>query len=173
MLTPTPTSTPTQTPTSTATPTQTPTPTATPPATATPEAPEPPQEPDACTFSWIDWDNNHSSQNELAQNMADVTRSGVWHLNEVIPPGPDIEYYSAVDTELEEAMESGETLKIPLTQYDGHGYVICGFTNVKLVDYDLHEGRLTIQLLSTLIHGVETDPNATDIGVGRDIRLIR
>jgi hypothetical protein len=83
-------------------------------------------------------------------------------------------YYSAVAAELEERVESGKAVKIPLSNENGDGnFVVCGFSNVKLLDFDLNAGTITIEILHTLIHGVETDPNVTDIGVGRDVRLIR
>jgi hypothetical protein len=52
-------------------------------------------------------------------------------------------------------------------------FVVCGFTNVRLLDFDLNAGTITIEILRTLVHGNETDPNATDRGVGRDVRLVR
>jgi hypothetical protein len=95
-------------------------------------------------------------------------------LEEVIPHGPDVIYYSAVAAELEERVESGKAVKIPLSSENGDGnFVVCGFSNVRLLDFDLDAGTITIEILQTLIHGVESDPNATDIGVGRDVRLIR
>ncbi len=186
-MTPTNTATPTMTPTNTATPTMTPTPTQTPIPTntpiptATPVVPTPtpggggdPEDPSACTFEWVDWDNNVSTQGELAQNMDDVTRSGTWRLNEVIPHGPEVLYYSAVAAELEELEASGSTIKVPLSnKNDEDNFVVCGFANVKLLDFDLDAGTMTIEILRTLIHGVDTDPNAADNGVGRDVRLIR
>jgi Flp pilus assembly protein TadG len=161
--------TPTPTPTFTATPAFTPAPT--PAHTATPT---PTGELNACTFQWVDWDGNVSSQNELAQNMDNVARSGIWHLNEVIPHGPQVIYYSAVAAELDGLKDSGDAVKIPLSHKNGDGnFVICGFSNIKLRDYDLDAGTLTVEILNTLIHGVETDASATDTGVGHDVRLIR
>jgi hypothetical protein len=179
--TPTPTATPTLTPTPTNTPlpTDTPLPTQTPlpTATSTPGTPSTGgggDEPNACTFEWVDWDNTFSSQGELAENMDDVTRSGTWRLNEVVPHGPEVIYDWEVADELQELEDSGDVVKIPLSNKNSDGnFVICGFSNVRLLDFDLEAGTISIEILRTLIHGVDSDPNATDIGVGRDVRLIR
>jgi hypothetical protein len=44
---------------------------------------------------------------------------------------------------------------------------------VALLDFDLAAGTISIEILRTLIHGEDTDPGAVDLGVGRDVRLIR
>ncbi len=129
---------------------------------------------DACSFGWVDWNKGASSQLELASYMANHELSGVRSLNEVIKRGPEVIYSSAVAAELDELMDSGATVKIPLTTYNGSGYAICGFANVKLLDYQLDEGNnwLNLQFLQTLVHGVTTDPNAVDYGA-RDVRFER
>lgn len=158
----------------TPTPTLTPTPMATFVPTSTPPGGGEPEEPNACVFKWVDWDGGVSSQSELAQNMEDVRRSGTWRLNQVIPRGPEVVYSSAVAAQLQARVNAGDVLKIPLTYENGDGnYVICGFSNVRLIHADLNAGEMTIEILRTLIHGVETDPGATDTGVGRDVRLIQ
>jgi hypothetical protein len=79
-----------------------------------------------------------------------------------------------VADELQELEDSGDVVKIPLSNKNSDGnFVICGFSNVRLLDFDLEAGTISIEILRTLIHGVDSDPNATDIGVGRDVRLIR
>lgn len=106
--------------------------------------------------------------------MEDVRRSGTWRLNEVIPRGPEVVYSSAVAAQLQARVNSGDVLKIPLSHEDANGnFIICGFSNVRLIDVDLSLGEMTIAILRTLIHGIETDPNGVDNGVGRDVRLIR
>ena len=129
---------------------------------------------DACSFGWIDWNSGVSSQLELANYMANNELSGVRSLNEVLTRGPAVVYSSAVAAELNSLMDSGATVKIPLTTFNGSGYAICGFANVKLLDYQLEEGDnwLNLQFLQTLIHGATTDPNAPDYGA-RDVRFER
>jgi hypothetical protein len=133
-----------------------------------------PTEGEACSFGWIDWNAGASSQMELATYMADTELSGVRSLGEVLKRGPAVTYSAAVAVELNALMDSGRTVTIPLTQFNGSGYAVCGFANVKLLDYDLEEDNnwLNLQFLQTLIHGVTTDPNAPDYGA-RDVRFER
>jgi hypothetical protein len=149
------------------------TPTSTP--TPTPDDPgDDPGEGEACAFSWLDWNGSGSSHIELAGYMSNTDLSGVQRMGEVIPAGPGVTYNSSVASELDDLVASGVTVKIPLTNWTGNGYAVCGFANVKLLDYHLEEGNswLNLQFLQTLIHGVETDPNAADYGV-RDVRFER
>jgi hypothetical protein len=123
----------------------------------------------ACAFSWIDWNGGVSSQMELAGYMADPSLSGTHSLNEVLTRGPDVVYSSAVAAQLNSLVDAGSTVKIPLTSSNG---AICGFANVKLLDYQLQTGDnwLNLQFLQTLIHGTTTDPDAPDYGA-RDVRM--
>jgi hypothetical protein len=106
--------------------------------------------------------------------MSDTGLSGVKRLGDVIPAGPGVTYDPAVVPKLDELEASGVTVKIPLTDWTGSGYAVCGFANVRLLDYHLEEGNswLNLQFLQTLIHGVETDPTAADYGA-RDVRFER
>ncbi len=124
----------------------------------------------ACSFHWVDWNGGGSSNVELQSAMNDVSVSGVWRLHEVIPAGPDV----APSLVLASALDGrvGETVKIPLAQDSGNGYAVCGFANVKLVDYSLAEGDIwvVLQFLNKVVRGVETDPAADDYGA-RDVRF--
>lgn len=127
---------------------------------------------EACSFGWLDWNGTASSYMELANDMNDTGRSGVWRLGEVIPPGPDVAPNSSIESALDSRV--GSTVKIPLTQFNGSGYAICGFAQVELIDYslDLDDNWLSLQFLKALLHGVETDPTEIDFGV-RDVRFVR
>lgn len=103
-----------------------------------------------------------------------MTLSGVKRLGDVIYRGPEVTYSPAVAAQLQARVNAGDVLKIPLSRADGNGnFIICGFSNVRLINVDLNAGEMTIEILRTLIHGIETDPNGVDNGVGRDVRLIR
>jgi hypothetical protein len=170
----TPTVTPTNTPTETPVPAATPLPTNTPGPGTTPSTGGDTGEPNACVFHWVDWNGNVSSQGELAQDMQDTTRSGTWQLEDAVPHGPDVLYSSAVAAQLKALEDSGNAVKVPLSNENEDGnFIICGFTNIKLLDFDLDAGTITVEILHTLIHGVDSDPNAEDTGVGHDVRLIR
>src|SRR6185369_2285680 len=106
----------------------------------------------ACSFGWIDWNGGVSSQMELAGYMANTSLSGTHSLHETVTRGPDVVYSSAVAAQLNTLVDSGATLKIPLTTNTGNGYAICGFANVKLLDYQLQTGDnwLNLQFLQTL-----------------------
>jgi Flp pilus assembly protein TadG len=155
--------TPTPVPTNEPTPTPTPTPVPT-------TTPAPTAMPDACAFHWVDWNGGASSELELKNAMNNVSVSGVWKLNQVIPAGPDVGPSLVVEAALDGRV--GQTVKIPLARYDGSGYSICGFANVKLVDYNLSEEDtwVILQFLKNVIRGVETDPAADDYGA-RDVRF--
>jgi choice-of-anchor A domain-containing protein len=127
---------------------------------------------DTCAFGWLDWNGSVTSYLELQSNMNDTGRSGVWRMAEMIPPGPDVVANALVNSALD--ARKGSEIKIPLTHYNGSGYAICGFANVKLIDYRMEEGNvwLNLQFLQTLVNGVETNPAATDFGA-RDVRFKR
>ncbi len=107
---------------------------------------------------------------ELQGDMNDTTRSGVWHMYQSIPAGPDVAANLLINDAL--AARVGDTVRIPLTYRGDSGYEVCGFASVQLVDYSLEEGNIwvNLQFLRTLINGVETDPTATDFGA-RDVRF--
>jgi hypothetical protein len=125
---------------------------------------------ESCSFGWVDWNGGGNSYIELANYMANLELSGVRSLNEVLASGPEVAYDSAVAAQLDAVKSSGETIKIPLT--NSSTGAICGFANVKLLDYELEEGAswLNLQFLQTLIHGTVTDPDAPDYGA-RDVRM--
>ena len=125
-----------------------------------------PDEPNACTFGWLDWDGGDSTTSELNVSMEELD-SGTLRVGEVIPPGPPIE---DADAWVQQGLDArvGESIKIPLTEYNGTGYAICGFANVKLLEHDIDEGQLWLQFLRDIIRGTETDPNADDYGA-RDV----
>ena len=131
-----------------------------------------PGEREVCSFGWLDWNGGIASDGELAQDMNDIGRSGVWRLGQIVPAGPPLSQSTLVNNAL--TARAGDKIKIPLTKFNGNGYAICGFAQVKLVGHNLQEGDywLNLQFLQTLLHGAETNPNSPDFGV-RDVRFVR
>lgn len=135
---------------------------------------------EACSFSWVDWNKGASTPTELARYMDDYIRNnragtelGETHsVGDWLKLGPEVGEHDFVESRLGILMNTGTTLKIPLT--NSSTGAICGFANVKLLDYELKdEGSwLNLQFLQTLIHGVATDPDAPDYGA-RDVRMKR
>jgi hypothetical protein len=125
-----------------------------------------------CSFGWLDWNGGIASNLELAADMNDPSRSGIWRLGQTIPPGPAFSESTAVRNAL--SLRTGDKIKIPLTKFNGSGYAICGFAQVKLLDYNLQDGNhwLSLQFLQNLLRGVETDPTQADYGA-RDVRFLQ
>ncbi len=61
----------------------------------------------------------------------------------------------------------------PLTEWNGVGYQVCGFANVRLLSYELASNpiQMTVQFLNELVRSGDSDPNANDYGV-RDVRML-
>lgn len=133
---------------------------------------EPPAPAPACSFSWVDWNGGTSSYQELRGDMADTRRSGTWYVGQEIQPGPPVS--ANVYTEAELANLVGKKVRIPLSKYNGSGFAICGFVEVRLTDYELQDGNrwMGLQWLTSLIRSATSDPDGPDFGL-RDIRILR
>lgn len=129
-------------------------------------------ETNACSFGFLDWSGGPATYMELQGYMNNTSQSGVWRLRQVVPAGPKVVPNALVENALEN--RKGTTVKIPLAEYNGSGYAICGFATVKLVDFGNENGDLWLNLefLKTLVNGVETDPNAEYFGAS-DVRFHR
>jgi hypothetical protein len=118
-----------------ATPTPTPTLTPVPSATATPvpsATPTPTEEPNACIFRWLDWNGGTSSNTELRNDMLDTSRSGVRLLGDEIAAGPPASDSALVADGMN--ANTGKVLLVPLANWDGNGYIVCGFARIRLID---------------------------------------
>jgi hypothetical protein len=104
--------------------------------------------------------------------MNDTRRSGTWYVGQEIQPGPPVS--ANVYTEAELANLVGKSVRIPLSEYNGNGYAICGFVEVRLLDYDLQTGSrwMGLQWLTSLLHSADSDPASRDFGA-RDVRVLR
>ncbi|MCC6168297.1 MAG: choice-of-anchor A family protein [Caldilineaceae bacterium] len=148
-------------------------PTPTPGASPTPSgSPTPTGEAPVCSFSWLDWDGVTSSYQELYDNMADTRRSGTWYVGNIVQPGPPVSPNLYTEAGLTNLV--GKKVRIPLSEYNGNGYAICGFVEVKLLDYALQdEARwLSLDWLISVIRSAESDPAGLDFGA-RDVRVLR
>lgn len=151
----------------------TPTPDATPTPTAEPEDPtdpEPPGEAPVCSFSWLDWNGVTASYQELKADMADPSRSGTWYVGDVVKPGPPVSDNIYTEEDLDAHL--GKSVTIPLSEYNGSGFVICGFAEVTLLSPEPDQERwLSLDWLIALVRGAESDPLQQDFGL-RDLRIL-
>ncbi len=124
-----------------------------------------------CDFRWLDWDGGTTSNLELQEYMNDTELSGKWRLGDVASGGPTVSDSALIATSL--AQRAGDEVVIPLTEWNGEGYVVCGFAEVKLIDHNLGASpiRMSIQMLQGLRRSADTDPNANDYGA-RDIVIL-
>jgi hypothetical protein len=109
---------------------------------------------------------------ELRNNMLNTGNSGTWGVGKSIPAGPPISNSTLVRDGMDQNL--GNSIIIPLSQYDGSGYVVCGFAKVTLNDYDftINPAWLDVDWVKDLIRGSESDPTATDYGA-RDVRVLK
>ncbi len=125
----------------------------------------------ACDFRWLDWNGGAQSTIELKNFMDAPVISGDWKLGDVIPPGMPVTNNSLIAATLNAKL--GQDLLIPLTEWNGVGYQVCGFANVRLLGYELASNpiQMTVQFLHELVRSGDSDPNANDYGV-RDVRML-
>ena len=125
----------------------------------------------ACDFRWLDWNGGARSTIELKNFMDAPVISGDWKLGDVIPPGMPVTNNSLIAATLNAKL--GQDLLIPLTEWNGVGYQVCGFANVRLLSYELASNpiQMTVQFLHELVRSGDSDPNANDYGV-RDVRML-
>lgn len=126
---------------------------------------------DTCNFRWLDWDGTTGTNIELAENMNDTRRSGSWSVGRVISPGPALSNSTLVASALHNKI--GDEFVIPLTEWTGEGYQVCGFAQVRLLDFDLGTDpiQMSIQFLKGMARSGDTDPLAIDYGA-RDVIMI-
>ena len=129
------------------------------------------EDPDSCNFRWVDWDGSTGTNLELAQNINDTRQSGSWSVGRVISPGPAVTDSALVAAALNNKI--GDEFVIPLTEWTGAGYEVCGFAQVRLLDYNLGANpiQMSVQFLKGMARSGDTDPNATDYGA-RDIVIV-
>ncbi len=103
--------------------------------------------------------------------MDTTSLSGDRKLGDVIPPGPPVADNALTNASL--TAKIGQDMVIPLTEWNGTGYAVCGFAEVRLLGYDFATDpmQMTIQFLKGLRRSLDTDPAAPDYGV-YDIRIL-
>ena len=117
-------------------------------------------EPDACEFRWVDWDGGTTSNLELKEYMNMTQLSGSWRIGDEIQPGPKVSNSSLINSSLTARL--GDEFIIPLSEWNGVGYVVCGFAEVRLLDHDLGSNpiRMSVQFLKGMSRSGDTDPSA-------------
>lgn len=125
-----------------------------------------------CKLVWLDWDKNDPSSNsELADDIADPSRSGTWAVGDTVAAGPEVKHVQAVANELDEWLDTPMTMVLYSDGNQEDGYQICGFAKFTMTDYEFGDLPAWIQGEFRLaIDSGETDPDAEDHGL-RGIRL--
>ena len=126
---------------------------------------------DSCNFRWVDWDGATGTNLELAGDMNDTDHSGTWSIGRVISPGPAITNSTLVAAALNNRI--GDEFVIPLSEWTGAGYEVCGFAQVRLLDFDLGADpvQMSIQFLKGMARSSDTHPTLTDYGA-RDVLIV-
>jgi hypothetical protein len=126
---------------------------------------------DVCNFRWVDWDGGTATNLELADNMNDTSQSGTWSIGRVISPGPALANSTLVAAALNNKI--GDEFVIPLTEWTGAGYEVCGFAQVRLLDFNLGTDpiQMSIQFLKGMARSADTSTSLLDYGV-RDVVIV-
>jgi len=124
-----------------------------------------------CDFRWVDWNGGATTNMELKQFMDVTSHSGRWKLGDVIEPGPPVSNDTLINASL--ANRVGDEMVIPLTEWNGTGYQVCGFAQVRLLGYNFSADplQMSIQFLKGLTRSGDSDPAAPDYGA-RDVRMV-
>jgi choice-of-anchor A domain-containing protein len=125
-----------------------------------------------CKLVWVDWDENDAASNsELADDIADPSRSGMWSVGDTVAAGPEVKHVQAVANELNKWLDTPMTMILYDNGNQEDGYHICGFAKFTMTDYEFGDLPAWIQgeFRLSLDRGV-TDPDAEDHGL-RGIRL--
>ena len=125
-----------------------------------------------CKLAWVDWDaNDAASTSELADDIANPSRSGLWSVGDTVAAGPEVEHVQAVANALDQWLDKPMTIVLYDNGNQDDGYHICGFAKLTMTEYDFAalppwlQGEFNISLAQG-----ETDPDAEDHGL-RGIRL--
>ena len=126
---------------------------------------------DTCEFRWLDWDGGTTSNLELKGYMNSTQMSGSWKIGDQVDRGPIVSNSSLINSSLTSRI--GDEFVIPLSEWNGVGYVVCGFAEVRLLDHDLGANpiRMSVQFLKGMTRSGDTDENARDFGA-RDIIML-
>lgn len=124
-----------------------------------------------CQLAWLDWNGGLASTGELADDLADPSRSGVHQVGEVVDAGPAVENVQQVTDALEQWLNKPMTMVLYDDGDQQNGYQICGFAEFTMTEYDFSALPKWIQGQFNLsITRGATDPNADDYGL-RGIRF--
>ena len=103
--------------------------------------------------------------------MDDTSQSGTWSINRVISPGPALTNSTLVAAALNNRI--GDEFVIPLSEWTGAGYEVCGFAQVRLLDFDLSTNpvQMSVQFLKGMARSSDTSTTLLDYGV-RDVLVV-
>ncbi|MBX3014642.1 MAG: choice-of-anchor A family protein [Caldilineaceae bacterium] len=124
-----------------------------------------------CQLAWLDWNGGLSSNGELANDIANPSRSGVHYIGDVVAAGPAIDNVRQVADALDAWLNRPMTMVLYDDGDPQSGYQICGFAQFTMTEYDLAAMPKWIkgQFDLSVARGV-TDPTADDYGL-RGIRF--
>lgn len=127
-------------------------------------------------FGWITWDGDTSTPT-LANNIANPANSLVWEIGDEIPATPGTRPASSVRDALNDLIEEGKTVTMPLfDEVDGSGsntrYRVCGFAQFVLTGHNLpsNPAIITGRFVRNVTSG-EAFADAPDHGT-RDVRML-
>ncbi|MFZ4663603.1 MAG: choice-of-anchor A family protein, partial [Caldilineaceae bacterium] len=125
-----------------------------------------------CKLVWVDWDDSDGASNsELADDIANPSRSGMWSVGDTVAAGPQVKHVQAVANELDKWLDTPMTIVLYDNGNQDDGYQICGFAKFTMEDYEFGDLPAWIQGEFRLgIDRGETDPDAEDYGL-RGVRL--
>ena len=125
-----------------------------------------------CKLVWVDWDENDAASNsELADDIANPSRSGMWSVGDTVAAGPEVKHVQAVVNELDKWLDEPMTMILYDNGNQDDGYHICGFAKFTMTDYEFGDLPAWIQGEFKLsVDQGETDPDGEDYGL-RGIRL--
>ncbi len=125
-----------------------------------------------CKLAWLDWDKDDPASNsELADDIANPSRSGMWSVGDTVAAGPQVKHVQAVANELDKWLDTPMTIVLYENGNQDDGYQICGFAKFTMEDYEFGDLPAWIQGEFRLgIDRGETDPDAEDYGL-RGVRL--
>lgn len=119
-----------------------------------------------CELAWLDWNGGLSSSGELADAIANPSKSGLYRVGDVVDAGPEVENVKQITDALDQWLNKPMTIVLYDDGDQTNGYQICGFAKFTMKAYDFSSLPQWIQGQFDLsVDGGETDPTAADYGL--------
>lgn len=119
-----------------------------------------------CELAWLDWNGGLASSGELADAIANPSKSGLYRVGDVVDAGPEIENVKQITDALDQWLNKPMTVVLYDDGDQTNGYQICGFAKFTMTAYDFSSLPKWIQgQFTPSVDGGETDPTATDYGL--------